>query len=83
MPCPDCAAHKERADQSDASANEAEAKLATLAAMAARWITEAERVEMEAETVALGAPYLRTRLATAEAKAECGHDVIAAIGELP
>ena len=58
MPCPDCAAHKERADQSDASANEAEAKLATLAAMAARWIIEAERVEMEAETVALGAPFL-------------------------
>ena len=83
MPCPDCDRHRERADMSDLSANEAEAKLAQLAALAREWQVEAERVETLAEMTPLGAPSYRLHLATANTRADCSAIVLDIIGDLP
>jgi len=83
MTCPDCDRHCERADMSDLSANEAEAKLAQLAALAREWQVEAERVETLAEMTPLGAPSYRLHLATANTRADCAAIVLDIIGDLP
>jgi hypothetical protein len=80
MPCPTCAAHRERADQSDASANEAEAKLRALLIYAATLSADAALITLR-ESRRQGA--LSYHEGQAVAMDDAAHEIRTLVGELP